>query len=243
MKHASGKNCERQKGFTLLEVMISLSLMVLLFSLLYGGFRYGYQSWNVATDKMNRHSEYQTTYRIAGQWLSRLYPASIKEPLSETAYYAFNGTQSQISFSAFMPSFPTRGGLYEILLSVEKSRNEPEKLTLNRRMFDPHMQRSLPYEPDQKVILLENGQGIYFEYFGRKPGDDMPHWYGDWAEPHLYPTLIRIRLSGDQNSLKGWPDMIIPLKVNQDSLCLHPGPEDRLFCNAVRQAMGIEHEE
>lgn len=236
----------RQQGFTLLEVMVSLSLMVVLFSLLYGGFRFGYQAWNKVSENTIRASEYQSTYRIVGGWLSRFYPAvrsSANNPTPDNKRYAFYGTRSQVYFTSFMPSYPTRGGLYEVLFSLEKEEggDGSGKLTLNRRFFDPEGDITTAFDPDQQVILLEEiNEGTRFEYFGRKVEDLEPLWHRDWFEPHSYPTLIRLRFSEGSQSPKAWPDLLIPITVNHDSICIYPRPDDRGFCDAVRLTERIE---
>lgn len=231
-----------QQGFTLLEVMVSLSLMVVLFSLLYGGFRFGYQSWDTARENNVRLSEYQSTNGIVRKWLSRLYPAPLNDSIQDGKGYAFSGTGTRISFTAFMPSYPGRGGLYEVVLSLEQSSTISGfvNLTLNRRFFNADVHRTEPFDPDQKVILLEDAQGAYFEFFGRISGDVTHSWHSDWAELHGLPALIRLRFASTDQSRKNWPDLIIPVMVNHDSICIFPRPENRSFCDAVRQTQEIE---
>lgn len=227
------KTHNNQQGFTLLEVMVSLGLMVILFSLLYGGFRFGYQAWGKMNVTSARLGEYQATYRIVRTWLSRFHPViQSSEGRQHTAFY---GTQDQVYFTAFMPSYPTRGGLYEVLFSLEQE-SGAGKLLVSRRFFDPDRDILTRFTRDQGEVLAEGvAENARFEYFGRKSEDVEPLWHGEWLEPHRYPQLIRLRLSEGATSQASWPDLLIPITVNYDSICLYAQPEERGFCDAVRQ--------
>lgn len=231
---------EKQSGFTLIEIMVGLSILVVAMGLLFGGLRLGNRAWDKAEKNTAEQNAYMTTYRLANNWLGRLYPAITMGRLEPE--YAFYGDDRQVRFTAFMPPYPTLGGLYIVELSIENIRDEQDQdiqaLVLRRRAFDAEADFELAFsedfDPEEQHILLEIAEGqMAFEYFTRAEVDYDDYWTSDVDLEEGFPNLIRLKFSsagdGFDNRASQWPDMVFAVYVNMDGACiLEEIPEDRL---------------
>lgn len=233
------KQVKKNSGFTLIEVLVALSIMTVIFSLLFSGFRLANKSWDKGIENNIELTNYQASYKLLNQWLSHLYPTAIND-----VEYVFQGSDRQLRFTGFMPGYPTRGGLYEVLFSIEQTDDlaGTKNLVVYRRPYNPPdnlNENSIDFYPDQRIILLKNiNDNAAFEFFGMPAGDQQPIWSSIWPIDrtiHLtakqwHPHQIRLKSLGRNLGREGWPDLVVPIRVTMDSRCTSPYSADYNLC-------------
>jgi len=192
----------RQAGFTLLELIVAITLMGLVLMVLYSGLRLGLNSW----DGGEQRAEATNRLRLAQEFLRRQLAQSI------TVYHVndrqeqqvvFAGRTDEIEFVAPMLAQLGQGGLYRVRVGMADGR-----LWIRWRPY-------LPTDPEageeQETVLLEGVSDVEWAYFG--PGQDndpqsLPRWVSDWASTQRRPQLVRLNLH-----LNGepWPDLVTAL--------------------------------
>lgn len=196
-----------RRGFTLLELLIAMSLIGLLLGLLYGGFRLGVDSW----DKGQTRAERLDEVRLAQDFLRRQLRQSVtvfrnSSDLGGRELY-FSGEPERVGWVAPMLQYLDLGGLYYLELDRV---GDPDNGQLRLRWH--------PYSPDdeddvidsdeaEQTILLDGVGGLTIDYFG--PGelfDDPPEWRQRWDNPQLRPSLVRLQLELDDLD---WPPLTV----------------------------------
>lgn len=189
-------------GFTLLELIVAITLMGLVLVVLYSGLRLGLNSWEGG----EQHAEATNRLRLTQEFLRRQLTQSI------TAYQineqqqrviAFAGRPDEIEFIAPMLAQLGQGGLYRVRIEAADDR-----LWIRWRPY-------LPSDPEageeRKTVLLEGVSAVEWAYFGSEQ-DSSPEspaqWHANWANTQRRPQLVRLNLHLEG---KPWPDLVTAL--------------------------------
>ena len=196
----------RQTGFTLIELVIAITLMGLTLVALYSGLRLGLNSW----DSGEQRAEEINRLRAAQEFLRRQLAQSMtiyqtNEQQEQTV--VFSGGPDRIEFVAPMLTHLGQGGLYRIQVEAADGR-----LWLRWRIYvrdDPEAGAL------QETVLLNHVSSVEWAYFGTDPEDrsrqkpqNPPSWRSEWIITEHRPLLVRLTLNlGGQP----WPDLVASL--------------------------------
>ena len=200
-------------GFTLVEVLISISLFAVAFTLLMGGFRFTSKAWDAGERVSRRSSELETVHRVFGNMLDRLFPVSLQSV--EREGYAFSGSRERLRFSAQLPPYPGAGGIYTVQFEVTSS-SDSDRLELSIAPFDAGTFHDRELTTDEKSLLLETTGSIFFSYYGSTVAEG---WQSEWPESAPPPQLFRVQFQQSENP---WPEIVLPISVNMDHACAFP---------------------
>lgn len=199
---------DRSDGFTLLEVLVALSLVGVLMTLVYTGMHTGLRSW----DAVQKRSDSAVTERATRNWLQRQVGALV--PIAwrgaDRTRIAFLGDGRGFRFFAPLAHASRGGGLYHVELHQEET-DGAQVLAL---AYQPRQteQSELAGVGDIEVRHLgERFDALQFEYFGALDERDQRRWRRDWpARAVRYPELIRI--SGERVDARPWPQLVVALR-------------------------------
>lgn len=202
MRHC-GPN-RRQVGFTLLELVVAITLMGLVLVLLYSGMRLGLNGW----DSGEQRAETTDRLRLAQEVLRRQLAQSMtvyQTGDQRERIAVFSGQPNEIEFVAPMLVQLGQGGLYRVRVGAGNGR-----LWMRWRPYWPDDPDA---GPEQESVLLEGVSGLEWSYFGsdRSNGGEQsepPHWRSEWTNPERRPLLVRLNLKVDGAP---WPDLTVAL--------------------------------
>ena len=192
----------RQTGFTLLELIVAITLMGLVLVVLYSGLRLGMNSW----DGGEQRAEATNRLRLAQEFLRRQLTQSIaayRVNEQQERVVTFSGRSDGIEFVAPMLAQLGQGGLYRVRIEAVDGR-----LWIRWRPY-------LPADPEageeRQTVLLEGVANVEWAYFGPEQDhqpESSPRWRADWTHPQRRPQLVRLNLN-----LYGepWPDLVTAL--------------------------------
>ncbi|WKD22053.1 prepilin-type N-terminal cleavage/methylation domain-containing protein [Pseudoalteromonas sp. KG3] len=155
-----------QQGFTLIELMLATTLLMLV---LFAGY-YGY---GLFADKWQKRTQYfwqQTQQTLAFDVITRVFestfPYIVKSDNNEPAQY-FSGDQNRVIFITTSPLFSNKTSVVEFKILQNA---DGYSLAYNEASMSDNLllNQSDVIIWQHQIVLLENLQDISFEYYGWK---------------------------------------------------------------------------
>jgi general secretion pathway protein J len=212
-------------GFTLIEVLIAMTLLSMMVGLLFASLRICAQSWEQGENKITEVNEIAVVYNFFQRHLSSAIPLWNDFIAKDSVYAAgqqgagaasenqnrtlsFQGKKQSLQFVSVFPASAGRSGMQ--LFSIQPQQQDGEqvvKVTLT------------PFFPvtegeewrQEEVVLLRHVSDFSLAYFGLAGDAGESSWQDEWLEKDVQPRLVKVSI-GTENGVF-WPDMIIELKV------------------------------
>jgi general secretion pathway protein J len=194
-------------GFTLVELLIAITLLGLLMAALFSGLQLGARAWERSEERLDRSARLQVVQDFLRDRLVQAYPLEADDA-ARRARLVFEGNVDSLRFVTLMPEH-LGTGFAEFVLAVD-DQSDTRRLVVRWRPFEPA--RPVPgateAEPQFKV-LLDEIEGLEISYYGA-PSRDLPvAWYEQWLEARAMPELVRIHVSFPPGDQRYWPDLIV----------------------------------
>ena len=202
----STKSARRQAGFTLVELLVAMTLLAFLSIALFGGLRFGARSWEAVLDSSAERDEIAATQTFLRGRLNELsLPGGIRrrQPVEDAR---LTGAPEQVEFIAPWLSALSLGGLYQFTLWHDDSGDGRLMLRWEPAEADPDALEELGDLAGERV-LLDGVAEFSLSYYGTADGDDEPEWLDQWENPVAPPRLVRVDLAfADEGRV--WPVFI-----------------------------------
>ena len=196
---------KQQRGFTLLEIMIVLSLLGVLLTLV-GGALLGA---NRAVLKAQRYTVSLDESRAAQQFLrtsiSEALPLDVTEDDSQTNGF-FVGAPQRLQFVATLPGV-LGGGIQRFTLQLREG-----ELQVAFARFETSAQASVPATRSEPQVLLKNVDDLQFSYRGLSPKGQATGWISNWPWTKRLPYAVRI--AAQVNGPVPWVTQVVALRLN-----------------------------
>lgn len=197
------------RGFTLIEMLVAITIMGLFVTASMGAVRVGSRSWAAGHQYANSTEEMRATADFLRRQFAQIPPLAFGR--GDDRRIRFRADEKRLLFVAPAPTFSQGGGLVTYLLAVEPHDGE-DWLTLNIAGFDPGSEQ-FDFSTRRDPIVLGKGfDDIRMSYFGRDTDDEPPYWRSEWrSDAPGYPLAIRVS-TRPRTGEPGWPDFVYPLR-------------------------------
>lgn len=210
-----------ERGFTLIEMLVSLVVLALIMGLLAGGARLLRGTGDRLADATAAMAEVTL---VAELLQTRLGDAVGLEagPAGQTIA-AFDGTAERLRFVSLALAIAPG----EPLVALELLRDEAGGLVLARAELaasEPDLAALDDPERAERRRLAGGVSGLDFAYFGQKVGAGSASWHDSWQDQPVLPRAVRIELEQARQDL---PPFIVPIHQTTGTLCptAEAGPE------------------
>jgi prepilin-type N-terminal cleavage/methylation domain-containing protein len=95
----------REAGFTLLELLISMTILALIFVAVLGAIRVGSKSWESGELRAEENQRTRTLYDTMARDLTNLYPLRVKTQGQDKEIVVFRGNPDSLSFATLPQSY------------------------------------------------------------------------------------------------------------------------------------------
>jgi general secretion pathway protein J len=207
-----------EHGFTLLELLVAITLLGLLMAALFGGLRLGARVWETADARLEASMTTQVVQDFIRQRLTEMLPLEtmpleVAEPAASAS--VFVGTTDAVRFASLLPENLGAGVyLIELALAEGGQVDGTGNLVLRWHPLEPDERSVEEVQPEERV-LIENVLALELSYFGTLDSAQPPDWWQVWEGRAELPRLIRLRLSFPENDQRDWPELIVQPMVDQ----------------------------
>jgi len=200
------RDSRRNRGFTLLELLIAVSLLGLLFAALTGGLRFGTKAWQTSAQRLSQSDELQLVYRVLRREISRALDAP-GDLLSDRQQSSFEGHRDRLSFIGGAPTQAMTPGLFHLELYLV-----PDEIGQALALRWERLGGSAPRTGSDNVEPILRGlRSVEFSYFGRTRNEDRGRWLSEGRDDPGLPELVRITVEFVDTTRTPWPDIVIPV--------------------------------
>ena len=212
-----------ERGFTLLELLIGMTLLGFILALLFGGFRLAANSWDAVQARVERTNDQQLARALVRRLLAQMQPLRWKKAVNQPI--AFIGERNVLRSVAPLTAQAGAGGLRLIELGEESGEatgtgKGPLRLVLRHA--------PLRYDAEgfadglsgaKSHLVLRDLDTLEFSYFGPEKRGEPPHWQDAWTNQQQLPQLLRLRL-GSRDT--GWAELVVAPMLGSSS-CIWDG--------------------
>ncbi len=203
----------RSGGFTLLEVLMVITLLAVLMAAAFGGIRTSIKAIDSGEALIDEVNRLRVTQEFIRHELSRALPLPFGQEKGTGINFVFQGERDFMRFVAPMPGYLSRGGAYVQTLELAGTRGGSQLLFTHRMLNGFDLDR-LSKDDVKPVTLLEHLRGGRFRYRGYDDEGKLGDWQDDWKDPSKMPVMVRIELDPASGSRVDWPLMEVPLIVD-----------------------------
>lgn len=196
------------RGFTLIEVLIAMTLLSLMVVLLFGSLKICADSWEKGEDKISDVNEVAVVYGFFQQHLALAQPLWDDFSQEDTRTFAFQGHPKSVQFVSSFPASADRDGLQLFTLElVDDIDDRYLKVTITPFFAKAEGEDWKPEE----VTLVKHVSEFSLSYFDLSDGSSEGGWTEEWLERENLPRLVKVNIKLDNGIF--WPEMIIPIKI------------------------------
>ena len=201
---------DAEAGFTLVELLVALALLVVIAALLVNAIVGARQALNVV-DQRGTQASVPAVQSLLRRLLLEARP-NLDAAAPANPDRAFIGASDKLTFvSSFVPQ-GQYGGLwrYEIAIDASKRAGESSALVLTQQLVRPAS--SAPGAPFPSVILKEV-RALNVRYFGAEDKDTAPQWQDAWRDPYRLPRLVSVDVTFARSDGRRWTPLIVALPL------------------------------
>ena len=202
--HRVRSRFQGEQGLTLIELLLSLTILVLLTGFLAGGLTITRHAFDTS-----HATQVGSDADSAAQAISGLVGSAIPVPADtsdQPTAVSFEGSQDTLSFVGLSEGRSLRGGPYKIKIRRAGTDLIVDLLPL---LFNakPDQQRPVPIN----AVVLAGIRSVRFSYFGRLNPSTEPVWRSVWHVAEMLPDLVSVQIDfEDETRIE--PAMVIALR-------------------------------
>ncbi len=187
------------RGFTLLELTISIAILGLIVVIVAGALRLGIQSVERGERKIDALERIRTSLNIIEAQIQSMTSLTYDDNGEKKRY--FKADQDSLQFSTNYSIWGGQKGYIVVSYTVGTDNNGKQSMKASETIVGMTNAR--------EASLLGSFDKIYFEYFSKGPTDEKGSWVDNWTDDDNIPGKIRLHLVSAQNDFA----FIIPIRI------------------------------
>ena len=206
-----GERAIAARGFTLVELVIALSILGMLSLLLVNGLRLATRTWDAVAQRTTEAHQGHLSLIFLQRQIELAQPLRLSRDAS-AKQITFVGQQHALRFVAPLPGHLGAGGMYWFALSLVDS-SAGKRLVLAYWLFQREDWERFGAAVPEQAVLMEDLKNLQFEYLDPATSDAPARWTSDWAPQDRLPRLIRVQITQGSGSGSPWHEFLVAPKL------------------------------
>ncbi len=208
---AHRKSLKTARGFTLVELLLAVTLMSVLLALAYGGFRASTRATDRGQDILQESSRLRLAHQFVHRQLNQLLPMSFSDEESDDLPVVFEGNSNSVRFVGPMPGYLGFGGPQVQELRIVEGENGRE-LVLSHALLqgfeEAHLDARAP------ILLIDGIRSGSFSFQARDEQGEPGSWSDRWDQTEIIPLAVSLQLEFDEGAHMEWPDLVASVRID-----------------------------
>jgi general secretion pathway protein J len=207
---------KRSAGFTLIELVIALSLLVVMLGLLWGSLNFAVRSWDTGEARAAQAAERRLSDGFLRREMASLFPMRWKDELAMKL--AFEGEKDRLRFASTRAAGATRAGISLVGIALEDNRDIRQRDLVMRRALPPVDAKDFAaLDGGERTVLVPGVDSVAFTYFGTDNDLVEGSWRDVWPSGTRIPQLVRMRVKL-QDGVE-LPEFTVAMRLGEESGC------------------------
>lgn len=221
------------RGFTLIEFLLALTLLAMLIGLAYGGLRTATRAAERGNEVLQHTAHLRMAHQFVRGQLSRLLPLPYYvDPENPGDRVVFEGGRGFVQFVAVMPGYLGTGGPQVQRIELAPHGDGGLALWLQHAPLLALEEAGLG--SDEPVLLLEGVEDASFLFLGRDEQGELLDWTETWTETDLLPEAISLDITMSEDRQVAWPLLMTRLQLDETAITGSMTGTSETYENAIQ---------
>jgi general secretion pathway protein J len=187
------------RGFTLLELMISIAMLGIIVVIVAGALKLGIQSVERGERRIEALERIRTSLNTVQAQIQSLTGLTYDDNGEKKRY--FKADRDSLQFSTNYSIWGGQKGYTVVSYTVGTDNNGKQSMKASETIVGMSNAR--------ETWLMGSFDKIYFEYFFKGPTDEKGSWVDNWTDDINIPEKVKLHLVSGQNNFA----LIIPVRI------------------------------
>jgi prepilin-type N-terminal cleavage/methylation domain-containing protein len=211
---------DHETGFTLMELMISLTITAVLLTIVFSGFRIGVRAWEGGEETVDSQQRYRVVLELMRRQLNSVCLPNPENSRQQKCF--FKGDREAMEFLSYHSLVPgNESRLVHVFYRISKGENGHHRLEFSEKNFFPNNSNSTFrfQSEDDYYLLIDDADLLEFEYLRENPwaSFQLQNGSGDLEKLSWITQIdeeqtraVKIRFKPDEGS--GLIEVLVPFK-------------------------------
>jgi general secretion pathway protein J len=201
-----------QSGFSLMEIIVAMTLLSLIMAMVYGGIHTSRKMAQKGLKRIDATNEVRVVQELLRRQISRILPMAFKE--EEGQFVLFEGDANHIMYVSPMPGYLGKGGPHVQLVEIVNAKGG-KILQFSHWLLNDSLEQDAFEDSEQEpVVLLENIRDAEFSFMKLNEEGEPGDWENDWEDVENTPLMVKLDIDMGEKALMPWPEMEVALMLD-----------------------------
>ena len=206
---------KRNSGFTLVELLLAMTLLSMLLGLAYGGLHAATRATARGQTILEESGRLRMAHQFVRKQLNQAIPLNFNktedDALDDAEPEVFLGSAHSIRYVGPMPGYLGFGGPQVQELSIVSGENGYE-LVLEHALVQGFEESRL--RDRDPIVLIDHIEFAEFQFQGRDEDRELMPWTSSWIDVEMLPVAISLDITFEEGNYAEWPLLVSAVKID-----------------------------
>lgn len=220
MRKETNRPTAQEQGFSLLEMIVAVTIVAMMAVTLWSAFRISINSWARGTELIDANQRHRSILDLVKKQMASMYAliAPVDIQTGGAIYPIFTGSRDSVQFISLTSlRFHENPGLTMVSYDLVRDRQGAYSLVEREEQYlglDPARESIFDRKDETVIPIFDNLTSFSFEYLDPGTNERPPQWVKEWSGREMLrlPEAISMSMiSKDHNGQTFTRHMVIPV--------------------------------